>query len=335
MKFQTPKKALPENFFSQGKKFSLSPARFTLIELLVSAACQVRVLPLYFLKKINQIIISLRPQGRASYAGGVLHIFRRKMLHAPKVRFIQSAFTLIELLVVIAIIAILAAILLPALQSARERGRSASCINQVKQIGMSLQSYSESQDGWGPVTAATEFARWPAVVFISKDLTDLNTFICPSATAYEYADYALKAKKTTREGLLTDSGKTYFNYVHYSVNRYFVGSSSFADVCKMSKSFAPSKKILGADSAGTPSNPIDYNSTSILKMRGSSHGFFTTYESSLAHINAYMPPRHSKGSNIVWLDGHVSWEKDAWQNYQMKPAAKSYPLDPLESNPNK
>ena len=88
---------LPQANFSHLHIFTQSA--FTLIELLVSAACQVRVLPLYFLKKINQVIISLRPQGRASYAGGVLHIFRRKMLHAPKVRFIQSAFTLIELLV--------------------------------------------------------------------------------------------------------------------------------------------------------------------------------------------------------------------------------------------
>ena len=62
----------------------------------------------------------------------------------------KKSFTLIELLVVIAIIAILAAILLPALQSARERGRGASCINNLKQLGMSFQSYSNEYDGWAP-----------------------------------------------------------------------------------------------------------------------------------------------------------------------------------------
>ena len=53
-----------------------------------------------------------------------------------------SAFTLIELLVVIAIIAILAALLLPALAAAREKSRRSACINNLKQFGVALESYS-------------------------------------------------------------------------------------------------------------------------------------------------------------------------------------------------
>ena len=267
----------------------------------------------------------------ASCTDSALHICRRQMLHTAKPCFIQSAFTLIELLVVIAIIAILAAMLLPALQSARERGKMSSCSNSAKQVASSVIAYADASNDWGPVPEAAGFTRWPALVFTGGYLSDLNLFVCPSAISYELAEYVKNARGKNATQLQTASGLTYFNYVHYTLNRYFVKKTDSAPLRKLNNAVSPTKKILLGDSCGNTVNPTTYDTVPVTKRRGQSSGFFTTL--SVQYCEPFLDPRHSGQSNIVWVDGHVSTEKNAVYTYQV--TTRQYHWDPLLSNPKK
>jgi len=99
-----------------------------------------------------------------------------------------KGFTLIELLVVIAIIAILAAMLLPALARAREQARRASCINNLKQLGLSIHMYAQDFDEQLP-SGASATASFQTM--IEQYVSNMSLFICPSTSSDAATDTTL------------------------------------------------------------------------------------------------------------------------------------------------
>ena len=101
-------------------------------------------------------------------------------------------FTLIELLVVIAIIAILAAILLPALQQARARGRSVNCMNNLKTIASAYQNYSQDNLDY--------FPQWGGKAFWLKGHKDYNVMGTKAPVNHPLLQYLLPGTGTDTSG---------------------------------------------------------------------------------------------------------------------------------------
>ena len=196
-----------------------------------------------------------------------------------------GGFTLIELLVVIAIIAILAAMLLPALKSAREKARQIVCMSNLKQIGLVILMYAQDNGDRYPEVMDNYWYR-----HVDDDyVKNLKTFWCPSARDV---------------GTQGDYGFMWYDVTSLNGTAY---KQCYVYNCVIGWHGWPT-----SDTDNTPVSLWDRSqpSTKFLVLDANNDGLDYTVPGRVAF-------RHSEGVNILWIDGHVSWLKrdDGWMYY--------------------
>ena len=225
-----------------------------------------------------------------------------------KPSFARRAFTLIELLVVIAIIAILAAMLLPAIASAKQRAWTIACNSNLHQIGLGMRMYADdnkefypesgSTVSWNATNATTQKPGWMQQVF--PYVGNTNVYHCPG------------------NAQLPMTNQSAFNYFNGARAAYIASdpdpNKRHVSALKDTRILFPSAEVLSGDTIDNGQyfdrNDCDKDDYVQNCVGGPENGF--AFEGGNYQWVEWQA--HSLGQNILFADGHSKWYKGYNEN---------------------